>query len=72
VARSIDGEALEQGLLVYSTQPTADGYAGDQTLLAPAFVSTDAELGEMVDRMAAVVERVERQVKEALGMGAGV
>ena len=26
------------------TQPTADGYAGDQTLLAPAFNATDAEL----------------------------
>ena len=63
VARRIDSEALERGLLVYSTQPTADGYAGDQTLLAPAFVSSDAELAEMVERMAAVVDAVERRVK---------
>ena len=70
VARRIDQEALERGLLVYSTQPTADGYAGDQTLLAPAFVSTEAELTEMVERMAASVVAVERRVKEATGAGA--
>src|SRR4051794_8529251 len=66
VARRIDMEALEQGLLVYSTQPTSDGFAGDQTLLAPAFVSTDAELAEMVERMAAVVAAVEREVKATI------
>ena len=53
VAPRIDQEALRRGLIVYSTQPTADGYAGDQTLLAPAFNATDAELGAMVERMAA-------------------
>ena len=71
VARRIDDEALERGLLVYSTQPTADGYAGDQTLLAPAFVSTDAELAEMVARMAAVVVAVERRVKDEIAAAAG-
>ncbi len=71
VARSIDREALDRRLLVYSTQPTADGYAGDQTLIAPAFVSTDAELAEMVARMAATVGAVEGRVKQAIGAGAG-
>ena len=70
VARQIDTEALERGLLVYSTQPTADGYTGDQTLLAPAFTSTEAELGEMVERMAAVVLAVERRVKDQIAAGA--
>jgi len=70
VARRIDMEALERGLLVYSTQPTSDGYAGDQTLLAPAFVSTDAELAEMVERMAEVVLTVERQVKDKIAAAA--
>lgn len=70
VARRIDTEALERGLLVYSTQPTSDGYTGDQTLLAPAFTSTDAELAEMVERMAAVVLAVERQVKDQITAGA--
>jgi adenosylmethionine-8-amino-7-oxononanoate aminotransferase len=70
VARAIDTTALEHGLLVYSTQPTADGYAGDQTLLAPAFTSTDAELDEMVERMATVVRAVEDRVKDELAAGA--
>lgn len=70
VARRIDMEALERGLLVYSTQPTSDGYAGDQTLLAPAFVSNDAELAEMVERLADVVVAVERQVKDQIAAGA--
>jgi adenosylmethionine-8-amino-7-oxononanoate aminotransferase len=71
VARRIDMEALERGLLVYSTQPTSDGFAGDQTLLAPAFVSTDAELAEMLERMAEVVLAVERQVKDQTAARAG-
>jgi adenosylmethionine-8-amino-7-oxononanoate aminotransferase len=66
VARRIDTEALERGLIVYSTQPTSDGYTGDQTLLAPAFTSTDDELEDMVDRVAEVVRAVERQVKDEL------
>jgi adenosylmethionine-8-amino-7-oxononanoate aminotransferase len=66
VARRIDLEALERGLLVYSTQPTADGYTGDQTLLAPAFVTSDTELDLMIERMAATIHAVERQVKGAL------
>jgi adenosylmethionine-8-amino-7-oxononanoate aminotransferase len=70
VARRIDMTALERGLLVYSTQPTNDGFTGDQTLLAPAFTSTDAELGEMVERMAAVVRAVEDEVKGELAVGA--
>jgi adenosylmethionine-8-amino-7-oxononanoate aminotransferase len=66
VARQIDDEALANRLCVYSTQPTADGYAGDQTLLAPAFVASDAELGEIVERLAATVRAVEARVKQRL------
>jgi adenosylmethionine-8-amino-7-oxononanoate aminotransferase len=66
VARRIDEEALDRRLCVYSTQPTADGYAGDQTLLAPAFVASDAELDDMVGRLAGAVKAVEAEVKQAL------
>jgi len=66
VARRIDDQALARGLLVYSTQATADGYAGDQTLLAPAFVASDAELDEIVERLAATVRSVEGWVKARL------
>jgi adenosylmethionine-8-amino-7-oxononanoate aminotransferase len=58
VAGKIDATALEHGLIVLSTQPTRDGYAGDQTLFAPAFTATDEELAEMVERFAAVAREV--------------
>jgi adenosylmethionine-8-amino-7-oxononanoate aminotransferase len=58
VAARIDAAALEHGLIVLSTQPTRDGYAGDQTLFAPAFTATDEELTEMVERFAAVAREV--------------
>ena len=70
-AARVDQTAFEHGLLVTSTHSTPDGYTGDQTLLAPAFVATDAELDEMVERFAAAVGDVERAVKDALA-GAAV
>jgi adenosylmethionine-8-amino-7-oxononanoate aminotransferase len=63
VARQIDNAALRRGLIVYSTQPTVDGYAGDQTLIAPAFTSTDDELARVVERMTETVSAVEAWVK---------
>jgi adenosylmethionine-8-amino-7-oxononanoate aminotransferase len=65
-AEMIDQVAFEHGVLVTSTHPTADGYAGDQTLLAPAFIATDEDLEEIVERFAASVGEVERAVKQAL------
>ena len=65
-ASLVDDAAFEHGLLVTSTHPQADGYAGDQVLLAPAYTSTDAELAEMVERFAATIEDVERTIKGSL------
>ena len=75
VAAKIDAIALEHGLIVLSTQPTRDGYAGDQTLFAPAFTATDEELTEMVERFAAVAREVWDEVEgklEAVGPAVGV
>jgi adenosylmethionine-8-amino-7-oxononanoate aminotransferase len=66
VASLIDDTAFEQGLLVTSTHPQVDGFAGDQTLLAPAYVSTDEELAEIIDRFRAAMEAVERSIKDSL------
>jgi adenosylmethionine-8-amino-7-oxononanoate aminotransferase len=67
VAGKIDATALdEHGLLLLSTQPTRDGYAGDQSLFAPAFTATDDELSEMVERLTAVVREVWRGVEKSL------
>ncbi|HJS27257.1 MAG TPA: aminotransferase class III-fold pyridoxal phosphate-dependent enzyme [Actinomycetota bacterium] len=66
-----DDLAFENGLLVTSTHPQADGFAGDQVLLAPAFTSTDEELAEMLQRLRTTLEGVEQRVKDALsGPGA--
>lgn len=66
VASLVDDTALEHGLLVTSTHPQADGFAGDQTLLAPAYVSTDEELAQIVDRFRDTILAVERSVRGAL------
>ena len=54
---------LERGLVVLSTQPTRDGMAGDQSLFAPPFTTTDAELAEMVSRFADAVGAVAAEVE---------
>jgi adenosylmethionine-8-amino-7-oxononanoate aminotransferase len=65
-AALVDQTAFEHGLLVTSTHSNADRYTGDQTLLAPAFTSTDGELGEMIERFAATIADVDARVKEAI------
>jgi adenosylmethionine-8-amino-7-oxononanoate aminotransferase len=62
----VDQIAYEHGVLVTSSHSTPDGFTGDQTLLAPAFTSTDAELAEMLERFAAALADVERRVKDAI------
>ena len=68
VAARIDGTAFEYGLVVLSTQPTRDGMAGDQTLFAPPFTSSDEELAEMVARFAATVRQVAAEVEKELAL----
>ncbi len=69
VAARIDSAAFERGLITLSTQPTRDGYAGDQTLFAPPFTTTDDELTEMVARFADTVRHVDAQVQRELTTG---
>jgi hypothetical protein len=66
VGARIDDAAFERGLVVLSTQPTRDGFAGDQTLFAPPFTTTDDELAEMVARFAATVHEVAEGVDKEL------
>jgi hypothetical protein len=67
VAGRIDASAFDHELITLSTQPTRDGYAGDQTLFAPSFTATDDELAEMVERFASAVRRVAEEIDEELG-----
>lgn len=71
VGARVDRAAFDAGLITLSTQPTRDGYAGDQTLFAPAFVASDEELGEMVARFAGAVRRVADEVDAELTAGTG-
>jgi adenosylmethionine-8-amino-7-oxononanoate aminotransferase len=64
----IDDVAFERGLITLSTQPTRDGFAGDQSLFAPAFTATDEELAEMVSRFAEVVGHVAEDVERELSI----
>jgi adenosylmethionine-8-amino-7-oxononanoate aminotransferase len=66
VGGRIDAAAFDRALIVLSTQPTRDGYAGDQTLFAPAFTATDGELGEMVARFSDTVRQVAEDVEPDL------
>ncbi|HET7379284.1 MAG TPA: hypothetical protein VFJ24_04505, partial [Gaiellales bacterium] len=65
-AGRIDDVAFENGLITYSTMPTRDGFAGDQSLFAPPFTSTDADLAEMVARYRATLEQVGRELEMKL------
>ncbi|GIU97580.1 MAG: aspartate aminotransferase family protein [Actinomycetota bacterium] len=70
VAGRIDQAALDERLITLSTQPTRDGYAGDQTLFAPAFTASDDELAEMIRRFAAAIRRVADEVEAELAESA--
>jgi adenosylmethionine-8-amino-7-oxononanoate aminotransferase len=72
VAGRIDGAAFDRGLITLSTQPTRDGYAGDQSLFAPPFTTGDDELAEMVSRFAAAVRQVSGEVEAELSSAARV
>ena len=70
VGGRIDAAAFGDGLITLSTQPTRDGYAGDQTLFAPPFTTTDEELEDMVGRFVAAIRRVAEQVDDELSSAA--
>jgi adenosylmethionine-8-amino-7-oxononanoate aminotransferase len=65
-AGRVDDVAFEHGLIAYSTMPTRDGFAGDQTLFAPPFSSTDDELDEMVSRYAGAIRQVAVELEAKL------
>jgi hypothetical protein len=52
----IKKHAFEAGLICYPGGATADGVRGDHVLIAPPFIITDAQIDELVDKLAAAVE----------------
>jgi len=61
-AALVDAVALEHGVLVTSSHSTEDGFTGDQTLVAPAYNTPDADLAEMVARIAGALEDVQARL----------
>ncbi|MER1966782.1 aspartate aminotransferase family protein [Castellaniella sp. GW247-6E4] len=51
-------QAMEHGLLIYPMGGTIDGVQGDHVLLAPPFISTAADIDEIVQRLARTVHDV--------------
>jgi adenosylmethionine-8-amino-7-oxononanoate aminotransferase len=51
-------QALENGLVCYPVGGNVDGVNGDVIILAPPYNATDAELAEMVDKLALSIKQV--------------
>jgi hypothetical protein len=66
VADRVEDAAFEHGLLVGSTHSNADGFTGDEILLAPAFTSSEEELATMVERFARALAEVEGWVESKM------
>lgn len=52
VAQRICDRAFEHGLILYPGHGGADGIRGDHFMVAPPFVITEAQIDELVDRLA--------------------
>jgi adenosylmethionine-8-amino-7-oxononanoate aminotransferase len=53
----IKAEAMGLGLISYPMGGTIDGVRGDHVLLAPPFIISDAEIGELTDKIATAIDR---------------
>jgi len=52
----VKAEALANGLMVYPMGGTIDGRRGDHVLIAPPFIVSEAQLDEVVDRLATAID----------------
>ena len=52
----LKGAAMARGLMVYPMGGTIDGQSGDHVLLAPPFIASEADLGEIVGRLKEAVD----------------
>jgi adenosylmethionine-8-amino-7-oxononanoate aminotransferase len=66
VGLRVEDHAIEHGVLVGSTHSTADGFAGDEILLAPAFTSTDEELAMIMERFSETMDHMAHKIAKAL------
>jgi adenosylmethionine-8-amino-7-oxononanoate aminotransferase len=58
ISAALKLQALENGLMCYPMAGTLDGVSGDHVVLAPPYIITEAQLDEMVDKLARSIDLV--------------
>jgi len=58
ISSTLKLQALENGLMCYPMAGTLDGVSGDHVVLAPPYIITEAQLDEIVDKLARSIEQV--------------
>jgi adenosylmethionine-8-amino-7-oxononanoate aminotransferase len=61
---AVKRQAMARGLLVYPMGGTIDGRRGDHVLLAPPFIASEADLSEIVSRLAEALDAALAEVVE--------
>jgi adenosylmethionine-8-amino-7-oxononanoate aminotransferase len=56
LAAALKRHAQQAGLICYPSSGTADGVDGDHVLLAPPFIITPDQIGELVEKLAAALD----------------
>jgi adenosylmethionine-8-amino-7-oxononanoate aminotransferase len=58
ISATLKLQALENGLMCYPMAGTVDGVSGDHVVLAPPYIITEAQLDEIVDRLARSIDQI--------------
>jgi adenosylmethionine-8-amino-7-oxononanoate aminotransferase len=58
----VKAAAMAEGLMVYPMGGTVDGKCGDHVLLAPPFISKEAELAQIVQRLGMAIDRSLKEI----------
>ena len=58
LSRKLKAAAMENGLICYPGSGTIDGKSGDHVLIAPPFICTEAQIDELVGKLADSLEAV--------------
>ena len=58
IAAKLKKSAMKNGLICYPMSGTIDGQRGDHVLLAPPFIITEAQIGELIDKLRKSLDEV--------------
>ena len=65
INKAIKKRAMDEGLMCYPMGGTVDGQRGDHILLAPPFILTSDQVGEITDRLERAMAPVLEQARAA-------